>query len=56
MYAVIDKRTDRILTTCQTREAAMIAAQLEKDKVGIPERRNITAVILDDEGYSDILF
>lgn len=57
MYAVI-KKTDpiTILRTCNTKEAALIAAQLEKDQVPVAVRNLITAVSLDDGGYEDILF
>lgn len=56
MYAVIRKPDDSILYTCNSKEAAMIAAQLEKSKLCPAERQNITAVALDDEGFTDILF
>lgn len=56
MYAVIDKTTDRIIRECSSKEAAIIAAQLEKEKLDIPKRGNITAVVLDDGGFTDILF
>lgn len=56
MYAVIEKNSDTIIRTCRTREAAIIAAQLEKEKAALGDRRNITAVALDDGGYTDILF
>ena len=56
MFAVIEKDTERVICECKTKEAAIIAAQLEKEKVGPAERRNITAVTLDDGGYTDILF
>ena len=56
MFAVIEKNTDRVITECKTKEAAIIAAQLEKEKVDPAMRQNITAVTLDDGGYSDILF
>ncbi len=57
MYAVI-KKTEPIavLRTCNTKEAALIAAQLEKDKAPSAERSLITAVVMDDGGYEDILF
>ena len=57
MYAVI-KTTDPIsvLRTCNTKETALIAAQLEKDKVELSERSKIKAVVMDDGGYTDILF
>lgn len=56
MYAVIRKTDDSVLYTCNTKEAVIVAVQLEKSKVGLPDRKNITAVVLDDGGYSDILF
>ena len=56
MYAVIEKTTRAVLRTCNTKEAALVACQLEKDKVGVAERCNITAVTMDDGGYSEILF
>lgn len=57
MYAVI-KTTDPItvLWTCNTKETALIAAQLEKDKVGPSERSMIKAVVMDDGEYTDIMF
>ena len=39
-----------------SKEAAIVAAQLEKSKVSLADRRNIAAVVMDDEGFSDILF
>ncbi len=56
MYAVIQKTDDSILYTCNSKEAAIIAAQLEKSKAGTADRQTITAVALDDGGYSDIIF
>ena len=56
MYAVIEKGTDRIIRTCNTKETAIIAAQIEKEKVSIAERGNITAVAMDDGGFTDIMF
>ena len=56
MYAVIEKDTERVLRQCKTREAAIVAAQLEKDKVEPSERQNITAVAYDDGGFTDIMF
>ncbi len=56
MFAII--RTTEpvtVLQTCSTREAAIIACQLEKDKVPVRERGTIRAVVLDDEGYADIM-
>ena len=50
MYAVIEKTTRAVLRTCSTKEAALVACQLEKDKVGVAERGNITAVTMDDGG------
>ena len=46
MYAVIEKTTRAVLRTCNTKEAALVACQLEKDKVGVAERGNITAVTM----------
>ncbi len=56
MYAVIRKTDDSILYICNSKEAAIVAAQLEKSKVGIADRQSITAVAMDDGGFSDILF
>ena len=56
MYAVIEKTTRAVLRTCNTKEAALSACQLEKDRVGVAERGNITAVTMDDGGYSEIMF
>ena len=56
MFAVIDKKRNTVLRTCNSKETAIIAAQLEKDKLPSNERPQITAVVLDDGGYEDILF
>ena len=57
MFAVIRKDEPvTVLRTCSTKEAALIAAQLEKEKVGVTERGSITAVAMDDGGFEDILF
>ena len=59
MYAVIKENTDHSVTplrTCRSREAVMIASQLEKDKVPPSERSSIRAVAMDDEGYTEIRF
>ena len=56
MYAVIEKDTERVIRQCSTKEAAIIATQLEKEKVNPSDRQNITAVAMDDGGYSDIMF
>ena len=57
MLAVIRKTEPvTILRTCGTKEAALIAAQLKKDKTPVQERSQITAVVLDEGGYEDILF
>ena len=56
MYAVIRKTDDSVLLTCNSKETAIVAAQVEKSKVEICDRKNITAVVLDDGGYSDIMF
>ena len=48
MFAVIRKDEPVIvLRTCSTKEAALIAAQLEKEKVDVAERGSITAVAMD---------
>jgi hypothetical protein len=56
MYAVIRKTDDFVIYTCNSKEAAIVVAQLEKSKVGIADRQNITAVVMDDGGFSDIMF
>lgn len=57
MYAVIRENRDRSITqlqTCRTQEAAIVASQIEKDKVPLPERTEIRAVAMDDGGYTEI--
>lgn len=54
MFAVIDKETDHILQTCLSIEAAINAAQTEKEKQGSSESTNIAPVVLDDGGFTDI--
>ncbi len=56
MYAVINKTTSKVLSTYKSKEAAMIAAQLEKEKRSAQERKEITAVVMDDGGFMDLLF
>ena len=56
MYAVIEADTERIILECNTKKAAIVAAQLEKEKVALADRQNITDVALDDNGFTDILF
>ncbi|MBQ6483239.1 MAG: hypothetical protein IJI45_19210 [Anaerolineaceae bacterium] len=56
MYAVIEKDTERIIRECNTKEAAIVAAQLEKEKLALADRQNITAVAMDDGGFTDIMF
>ena len=56
MYAVIRKTDNSVIYTCNSKEAAIVASQLEKSKVKPAERKNITAVVLDDGGVSDIMF
>ena len=56
MYAVIDRSTDAVIHTYESRDAAIVACQLEKEKLPMGERKNITAVALDDGGFTDILF
>ena len=57
MYAVI-RNTEPItlLRTCNTKETAIVACQLEKVKVPAAERSEIKAVVMDDGGYEDIMF
>ena len=57
MYAVIrnENGADKLLRTCITKEAVIIAAQLEKNNVSPNERSRIRAVAMDDEGYSEIM-
>ncbi|MBQ9664278.1 MAG: hypothetical protein IJV40_14120 [Oscillospiraceae bacterium] len=58
MFAVIRENRDRSITalrTCHSREAAIIASQMEKDKVSPAERGLIRAVVLDDGGYEEIV-
>ena len=45
-----------MLRQCGSKEAALIAAQIEKEKAPLSERSQITAVALDNGGYVDILF
>ena len=52
MYAVIKDGT--ILQTCRTREAALRAAQLEKEKAAVRDRAKISAVVMDDGGWLEL--
>ena len=57
MFAVIRENRDRSVThlvTCRSMEAAIIASQLEKNKVSPSDRNRIRAVAMDDEGYTEI--
>ena len=57
MYAVIKTNNDgriSILRTCHSKEAVLIAWQLEKEIAPTSEKKNITAVIMDDGGYLEI--
>ena len=57
LFAVIRSAPDGrtiMLCTCLSRESAVAAAQLEKDKVPVHERAGITAVCMDDGGYTEI--
>ena len=56
MYAVIRKTDGSVIFTCNSKETAIVASQVEKSKVEMSDRKNITAVVLDDGGYSDIMF
>ena len=58
MFAVIRENKDRSITrlqTCRTQEAAIVASQMEKDKVPLVERTAIRAVAMDDGGYTEII-
>ncbi len=58
MFAIIRTGADGSVTqlrTCHSREAAIIAAQLEKDRLPISERSSVTAVCMDDGGYTEIV-
>ena len=58
MFAVIRENRDRSITRlqiCQTREAAIVASQMEKSKVPLAERTTIRAVAMDDGGYTEIV-
>ena len=56
MYAVIRTTDDFVIYTCNSKEAAIVAAQVEKSKVVPADRKYITAVALDDGGFTDIMF
>ena len=58
MFAVIRENRDRSITRlqiCHTREAAIVASQMEKNKVPLAERTAIRAVAMDDGGYTEIV-
>ena len=58
MFAVIRENRDRSITrliSCGSLEAAIVAAQMEKNKVPLTERAAIRAVAMDDGGYTDIV-
>ena len=55
MYAVIDKSTERTIWAYNSRDVAIVACQMEKEKLPMGERKNITAVALDDGGYTDLM-
>ena len=58
MFAVIRTDADGSVTqlrTCHSREAAITAAQLEKDRLPVSERGSITAVCMDGGGYTEIV-
>ena len=57
MFAVIRTGADGSITQlriCHSREAAIIAPQLEKDRLPMSERGSVTAVCMDDGGYTEI--
>ena len=51
-----EKDTERFIREYNTKEAAIVAAQLEKEKLTLADRQNITAVAMDDGGFTDIMF
>lgn len=56
MYAVIKTSSDgciKVLRTCYSKESVIIACLLEKEIVPCDDRKNITAVIMDDGGYME---
>ena len=58
MFAVIRENRDRSITrllSCRTLEAVIVASQVEKKKVPLPERSAIRAVAMDDGGYTEIV-
>ena len=58
MFAVIRENRDRSITrliSCGSLEAAIVASQMEKNKVPLTERAAIRAVAMDDGGYTDIV-
>ena len=58
MFAVIRKNRDRSITrlqTSRTQEAAIVASQMEKNKVPLAERAAIRALAMDDGGYTEIV-
>ena len=58
MFAVIRENRDRSITrllSCRTLEAAIVASQMDKNKVPLTERAAIRAVAMDDGGYTEIV-
>ena len=58
MFAVIKENRDRSVTrliSCGSLEAAIVASQMEKNKVPLTKRAAIRAVAMDDGGYTEIM-
>ena len=58
LFVIIRTASDGSAVTlhiCSSCEAAIVAAQVEKEKVPLQERASITAVCLDDGGYTEIM-
>ena len=58
MFAVIRGNRDRSITrllSCRTLEAAIVASQMDKNKVPLTERAAIRTVAMDDGGYTEIV-
>ena len=53
MFALLDSATDTLIRIFSTREDAFSAAE-ERQKLGQTNHPQISVVILDDGGYSEI--
>lgn len=54
MFALLDSATDTLIRIFSTREDAFSAAAKERQKLGQTSHPQISVVILDDGGYSEI--